>query len=182
MSYHQPRIIALTMVKNEQDIIEPMIRHNAALLDALIVLDNGSVDDTGRIAMALARELGNVVVTDSAQFGYTQGERMTRLLFAAQSSYFADFVLFLDADEFIGVTSRAALHAELGKIPASGFGAVTWHNYVLTDGNPIEDPLFGLTHRIADPAESQVHFALGRAHEQRSDWARSFQCESPSSR
>ncbi len=29
-------------------------------------------------------------------------------------------------------------------------------------------------HGIADPAESQVHFALGRAHEQRSDWARSF--------
>jgi hypothetical protein len=34
------------------------------------------------IALALARERGNMVVTDSAKFGYTQGERMTRLLHA----------------------------------------------------------------------------------------------------
>ncbi|HEY4172394.1 MAG TPA: glycosyltransferase family 2 protein, partial [Rhodopila sp.] len=143
----QPRVIGLTMVKNEQDIIEPMLRHNAALLDAMIVLDNGSVDDTRTIAMSLARELGNVVVTDSAQFGYTQGERMTRLLHTTQSAYFADFVLFLDADEFIGATSRTAFHAELMKIPPGGFGAIAWRNYVLAGDAPITDPPRGLEHR-----------------------------------
>jgi hypothetical protein len=143
----QPNIIGLTMVKNEQDIIEPMIRHNAALLDSLIVLDNGSVDDTRAIALALARELGNVVVTDSAKFGYTQGERMTRLLHTAQSAYFADFVLFLDADEFLGAADRTALQTELAKIPPGGFGAIAWRNYVLTDDTPITDPPHGLTYR-----------------------------------
>jgi hypothetical protein len=143
-----PRVIGLTMVKNEQDIIEPMLRHNAALLDALIVLDNGSVDDTRMIALSVARELGNVVVTDSARFGYTQGERMTRLLHAAQSSYFADFVLFLDADEFIGTTSRAALHAELGKIPPNGFGVILWRSFVLADGVGVADPPRDLPHRL----------------------------------
>jgi SAM-dependent methyltransferase len=139
------------MVKNEQDIIEPMLRHNAALLDALIVLDNGSVDDTRVIALALARELGNVVVTDSAKFGYTQGERMTRLLHAAQSAYFADFVLFLDADEFIGTTCQSSFHAELGKIPSGGFGAITWRNFVLIDGATVVDPPRGLDHhRVAE--------------------------------
>ena len=48
----RPKVIGLSMVKNDQDIIEPMLRHNAALLDALIVLDNGSVDDTRVIAVA----------------------------------------------------------------------------------------------------------------------------------
>ena len=148
----RPRVIGLTMVKNEQDIIEPMLRHNAALLDALIVLDNGSVDDTRAIALALARELGNVVVTDSARFGYTQGERMTRLLHAAQSAYFADFVLFLDADEFIGTTSRTALHAELAKIPPSGFGAIAWRTYVITGGIAIADPPRDLEHRLVAEA------------------------------
>ena len=146
----RPRLIGLTMVKNEQDIIEPMIRHNAALLDVLILLDNGSVDETRIIAMSLARELGNVVVTESAAFGYTQGERLTRLLHAAQSSYFADFVLFLDADEFIGATSRKDLQIELGKIPPNGFGGMTWHNFVLTDGATIVDPPHGLTQRPAE--------------------------------
>ena len=143
----QPRVIGLTMVKNEQDIIEPMLRHNAALLDALIVLDNGSVDDTRTIAVSLARELGNIVVTDSAQFGYTQGERMTRLLHTAQSAYYADFILFLDADEFIGATNRPSFHAELAKIPPGGFGAIAWRNYVLADDTPITDPPRGLEHR-----------------------------------
>jgi SAM-dependent methyltransferase len=143
----QPCVIGLTMVKNEQDIIEPMLRHNAALLDAMIVLDNGSVDDTRVIALALARELGNVVVTDSAQFGYTQGERMTRLLHTAQSAYFADFVLFLDADEFIGATSRPPFLAELEKIPPAGFGAIAWRNFVLADDTQITDPPRGLEHR-----------------------------------
>jgi SAM-dependent methyltransferase len=148
----QPHVIGLTMVKNEQDIIEPMLRHNAALFDALIVLDNGSVDATRTIAVALARELGNVVVTDSARFGYTQGERMTRLLHAAQSAYFADFVLFLDADEFIGTTSRTALHAELARIPPNGFGAIAWRTFVLTAGIKIADPPRDLEHRLVTEA------------------------------
>ena len=45
------RIIGLSMVKNEQDIIEPFIRHNAKLLDCMVVVDNASVDETRRIAM-----------------------------------------------------------------------------------------------------------------------------------
>jgi hypothetical protein len=145
----QPRVIGLAMVKNEQDIIEPMIRHNAALLDVLIVLDNASVDETRAIVLALVRELGNVIVTDSCKFGYTQGERMTQLLCAAQSSYFADFVVFLDADEFIGTTSRAAFHAELRRIPPIGFGAMMWHNFVVTDATATENPPSGLTYRRA---------------------------------
>ena len=141
------------MVKNEQDIIEPMLRHNAALLDALIVLDNGSVDATRAIVVSVARELGNIIVTDSAKFGYTQGERMTLLLHAAQSSYFADFVLFLDADEFIGSANRTALHSELCQIPCGGCGAISWCNFVLTD-DAVVDPPRGLTHRLSAESRS----------------------------
>ena len=45
------RIISLSMVKNEQDIIEPFIRHHGSLVDAMIILDNGSVDQTRNIAL-----------------------------------------------------------------------------------------------------------------------------------
>jgi hypothetical protein len=154
------RVIGLTMVKNEQDIIEPMLRHNAALLDAMIVLDNGSVDDTRQIALALARELGNIVVTDSAGFGYTQGERMTRLLHAAQGSYFADFVLFLDADEFIGTTDPASFRAALDTIPPGGSGEMLWRNFVLADDAPVTDPPIGLVHRLAVEPRLVVKCAL----------------------
>ena len=129
-----PRLLGLSMVKNEQDVIEPFIRHNAGLLDALVVLDNASVDETRRIALDLARELGTVVVGDSDAFGYTQAERMTRLLHHAQGAYFADFVLLLDADEFLGVPDRAALEAALGAIPPGGVGLLPWRTFVLRPG------------------------------------------------
>lgn len=127
-------ILGLSMMKNEQDIIEPFIRHHARLLDALVVLDNASLDETRRIAMDCARELGNVVVADSEEFGYAQAERMTRLLHACQSAYFADFVLFLDADEFLSAPDRGALLGHLGAIPPGGVGHLPWRTFVLKPG------------------------------------------------
>jgi len=38
VSATEPRIIGLAMVKNEQDIIELFIRHNARFLDALVMI------------------------------------------------------------------------------------------------------------------------------------------------
>jgi hypothetical protein len=104
----RPRIISLSMVKNEQDIIEPFIRHNARFVDGMVILDNASVDATRRIAMLCARELGTIIVTDNDEFAYAQGERMTRMLHVCESAFFADFILLLDADEFIGAPAPPA--------------------------------------------------------------------------
>ncbi len=127
-----PRIISLSIVKNEQDIIEPFIRHHAALVDAMIVVDNQSVDDTRRITLDCARELGNVIVTDAAGFAYHQSERMTALLLYCQDAFFADFILLLDADEFLQVDGREALLAALEPIPPVGVGRMMWETYVRT--------------------------------------------------
>ena len=128
------RVVGLSMVKNEQDVVEPFIRHNARLLDCLVVLDNASVDATRRIALDCARELGSVVVADSDEFGYAQSERMTRLLHHVQGAFFADFVLLLDADEFLAAPDRAALDAVLEAIPPGGVGLLPWRTFVLRPG------------------------------------------------
>ncbi len=130
------------MVKNEQDIIEPFVRHTARFVDAVVILDNASVDETRRIVVACARELGTVVISDSTGFAYTQAERMTELLRHCQSAFFADFVLFLDADEFIGAADRASLLASLETIPAAGVGYMEWQTFVLgpDDGDASDPP------------------------------------------
>ncbi len=138
------------MVKNEQDIIEPFIRHNARFVDCMIILDNASVDATRRIAMDCARELGNVVVTDNAEFGYAQAERMTRVLHGCQSAFFADFILFLDADEFISAPDRGALMRILERIEPGGLGLMPWWNFVLTQDEAAAetpDPPRSMRHR-----------------------------------
>jgi SAM-dependent methyltransferase len=127
-----PRILALSMVKNEQDIIEPFIRHSKKFVDFHVVLDNGSVDATGQILLELMRELDGITVTPSSKFGYNQAERMTKLVRACQSAFFADFIIFLDADEFISCESRSEFEKFLAWVPSGGFGCIPWRTFVLT--------------------------------------------------
>jgi len=125
------RIISLSMVKNEQDIIEPFIRHNIAFLDFMIILDNRSNDATRNIISELMRELGNIVLTDLSDFGYWQSERITGLLHFCQTAFFADYVVLLDADEFIDAPDRITFESILGTITPGGIGLVPWRTFVL---------------------------------------------------
>lgn len=143
------RIVSLTMVKNEQDIIEPMIRHTARLVDMMVVLDNASIDDTRQIAIKCAQELGNVVVCDSDDFAYAQSDRMTAMFRHVQSAVFADFILLLDADEFLSAADRKSLERALRSVPTGGVGYVAWRTLVLSPKHVRDrgdDPLASLTH------------------------------------
>jgi SAM-dependent methyltransferase/GT2 family glycosyltransferase len=130
------------MVKNEQDIIEPFIRHNLQFVDGMVIIDNASTDATRDIVAECARELGNIIVADSEEFAYTQSERMTRALHYCQTAFFADFVLLLDADEFICAADRTALEAVLETIPSGGVGLLPWRTFVLSpfEASIPEDP------------------------------------------
>ena len=38
--------VAVACIKNEEDIIEPLVRHTCRLVDHMIVMDDGSYDDS----------------------------------------------------------------------------------------------------------------------------------------
>ena len=164
-----PRILGLSMVKNEQDIIEPFIRHNIRYLDALIVMDNASVDRTRAIALECARELGNVIICDSPEFEYNQSQRMTKLLHFAQSAFFADYVLFIDADEFISAPGKEALLEQLSQIPEGGVGRMPWKTFVVRPGQESavgRDAPRAFSHRRAEeqPPFYKAALRLGSAY------------------
>jgi 2-polyprenyl-3-methyl-5-hydroxy-6-metoxy-1,4-benzoquinol methylase len=142
-SQNVPLILALSMVKNEQDIIEPFVRHTTNFVDYHIILDNGSLDATRAILGNLMREIDGVIVTTSSEFGYTQSERMTKLLRSCQTTFFANYVIFLDADEFISCESRAEFEQYLATIPSGGYGRIPWRTHVLHPADaerPRDDP------------------------------------------
>ena len=125
-------LLGIGVVKNEQDIIEPFVRHHIRLLDRLVILDNGSVDRTKEILDRLAREFPALEVTHDDQFGHTQFQRMNQLLQASLRTYHPKFVIPLDADEFLGVSNRSGLCEALMTIPPGGFGLVPWRTFVVT--------------------------------------------------
>jgi FkbM family methyltransferase len=152
----------MAVAKNEADVIEASVRHNLAFLDRFIVLDDGSVDDTRRILGKLSQELPRLIVRDARHYGSTQTERMTALLKEETAASRPDFVVLLDADEFLDPGHEADLSARLQAIPRGGVGLYPWATFVLTPdalqtGSP--DILPGMRRRRREE-KPQFHKAI----------------------
>lgn len=92
-------IWAVTMVKDEIDIIEATVRHLLAQgVDQILIADNGSTDGTLELLRKLSVELPLHVGIDS-ETGYYQDHKMTALAQAARR-HGAIWVIPFDADEF----------------------------------------------------------------------------------
>lgn len=88
---------AVSMVRDENDVIEGMLRHLADEVDHLIVADNGSTDGTRDILDQLVSELPLTVV-DQPDPAYYQSRHMSALAeMAAQMG--ATWIVPADADE-----------------------------------------------------------------------------------
>src|ERR1700675_2044906 len=102
------RLLGVAMARNEADVIEAFVRHNLALLDGLTIVDHGSLDGTSEILGKLQDEGLPLRVKFDPILALRQLETMTRLAREALANDGADFVLALDADEFLKVDSRTA--------------------------------------------------------------------------
>lgn len=142
-------IVCISQVKNEADIIEPFCRYNVQFFDLMIVIDNGSVDRTREIVLALGREGLPIVLADDHEFAFRQGERMTRAFRNLCRIVQPDFVMFLDADEFVRCANRQEFVEHLAIIPERGCGLVAWASYVCPPSPPdSRNPLRYMTRRL----------------------------------
>lgn len=91
-------IWGISMVRDEADIIESVIRHQIAQgIAPILVADNNSIDETPDILARLSRELPVYVVSDALN-AYQQAEKMTALAREAFRRG-ATWVVPFDADE-----------------------------------------------------------------------------------
>jgi hypothetical protein len=118
------------MVRNEVDVIEAFVRHNLKFLDALWIVDHGSFDGTSEILSELCSEGLPTRVMREEDPAFRQSEILTALAREALSRGGADFVLALDADEFLKVESREALERALAGIPHGLHATIGWQTYV----------------------------------------------------
>lgn len=147
------KLVGIAMVRNEADIIEPFVRHNLAQLDALLIADHRSDDGTAGLLARLQAEGLPIEVQPEHGRAYQQGSVMTRLMRAAAARG-ADYVLPLDADEFIGCDA-GSVRAMLAQQPPGAALSVPWRTYVPCPDDCSEepDPVRRITHRLA----TEVH-------------------------
>ncbi len=110
------RLVAITRILNEADIVEAFVRHTAALVDHHILLDNGSTDATLDILQALRAEGLSLEVHHNSAVAFAELAQNNFLFQLAAGDRGADWVLPLDADEFVDARGqpgglRAALRA-----------------------------------------------------------------------
>lgn len=92
-------VVAVTMVKDEEDIVGRTIAHMATQVDHVIVADNMSTDGTRAVLDQLARDI-EVTVVDDFEVGYHQSKKMTELALQARLNHHADWIVPFDADEW----------------------------------------------------------------------------------
>lgn len=95
------KIVLISMVKNESDIIESFVRHHIDMVDAMLIVNHNSVDSTGTILELLKEEGLSLFIFDEKTVEYEQSFIMTNLLYKAINEFNADIVIPLDADEFL---------------------------------------------------------------------------------
>jgi hypothetical protein len=126
----KPKVWSVSMVRNEADIVEAFVRPNASILDGMAIIDHGSIDGTLSILTSLARERLPLILIKSTTPGYLQEQITTATARDVFAQTGADFVMPLDADEFLKVPSRDAFDRALQAFPPRMNGLLHWLTYV----------------------------------------------------
>ena len=134
------RIIAITMVKNEQDIIESFVRHTLSFADELIVCDQQSTGAAREILERLKAEGLPLDIRTEYRAAHVQAEVMSTLLREAAEARGADFIVPLDADEFLLPESAGNLREQIEALPPDDVYALSWRKYVPLGGGGTRFP------------------------------------------
>ena len=89
------------MVRNEADIIETFVRYYLQIIDFMIIIDHLSIDETSVILNKLKAEGAPIEIVKEVRQEFSQSEVTTRQMQWAAQELGADWILLLDADEFL---------------------------------------------------------------------------------
>jgi hypothetical protein len=153
-------ILGFAVVKNEDDIIEAMIRQNLRCLDRLVVVDNGSTDRTRDIVGSLIDEGLACSLDLRPGLDHPQHEIVAEALPRLASLFDPDRIVLLDADEVIRA-DPAAFRAEM---TGDALIELPWMTYVPRpeDDAGLLNPLERIRHRRRREKPGRSKIALPR--------------------
>ncbi len=139
------KIAAVSMVKNECDIIELFIKINSRFFDAIYILDHGSTDFTSKIIRLMKEDGFNIFYTLVKDRIYNQSTITSNAVNQIARLELYDFIMPIDADEFIPNNDIEKIKQFLKeKINSFDIGYLPWKTYCPIEKNYFESeaPLY----------------------------------------
>ncbi|MDR1997304.1 MAG: glycosyltransferase family 2 protein [Candidatus Margulisbacteria bacterium] len=125
------RLISITVLKNEEDIIESFVRYHVNFMDQMLMLDTHSTDATLDILAKLAAEgLPVRILKKPPAAAFEQAEWTNELLALAVGQYQADIVFPLDADEFVFSSGKNNRETLIKNIDLTSLNVCVWQTYI----------------------------------------------------
>lgn len=149
------RLVAITRILDEADIVEAFVRHTAHYVQHHLFMDNGSRDATLDILDKLRAEGFGITIFKNTSVSFNEIQFNTFLYREAVFAHDADWVICLDADEFIDDRASAiglrGYLDELGRLrPDVDLLKISLTDYVFT--------------RYDDPAGAIVPLRMTKHH------------------
>lgn len=124
------KLVSLTMLQNEADIVEYFVRSNIRLLDHMVIVLNPSGDGTGEILDALVAEGLPITVWRTARNFYAQKKMFSWFILRLRDQMEPQYLFIIDADEILLANSRDVLDRALEAIPKGQIGRAPWCSFL----------------------------------------------------
>lgn len=126
------RIVSVSMIKNEADIIELFVRNNLQYLSEMYIIDHQSNDRTPEILRNLKNEGLPIRIYNYNSYAYDQGALFSTMLNTIRDSGAADYVMFTDSDELIYSPTRETFQNEILQMGDTSMNILS-NDYVVKD-------------------------------------------------
>jgi hypothetical protein len=134
------KIVIISTIRNESDILETFVRYHLQFVDRMIIINHRSVDSSFSILESLKNEGLPLDLMEELSPDHQQGPLLTRIMKKAVSDYGADWVVPLDADEFIAAAGTGPVREIIEKLPQDRIVKFPWRTYVPLPSDDSREP------------------------------------------
>jgi hypothetical protein len=156
------KIVALTVVRNELDILEAFVRYHLEVVDHMVIADHRSIDGSSELLRELEGEGLPLSVRPLTSPLFHQRQTMTEMMWEAAETMRPDLILMLDADEFVASDGPRPVRATLESLTDTAPTTIPWRTYVPTPDDDQSDPnpLTRIVHRRASEPRQKYKVAV----------------------
>jgi hypothetical protein len=130
------KMALVSMVRNESDIIELFLKINLRVFDHAFIIDHCSQDGTIEILKKLKYKIPKIEIFSYGKIEYHQSEVMTKMVRMVARKNIFDYIVPLDADEFIYPNDHKNIRAILDEqLQTNEAGLIPWETYVPISSN-----------------------------------------------